>query len=70
MTVTGRITGWFLVASSAGGVLLPWLIGQYLESVGTRVVMIAITTDLALAILIWAALAFGDRSNAGAACGR
>jgi len=28
MRVTGSITGWFLVGSGAGGMILPWLIGQ------------------------------------------
>lgn len=28
MIITGAITGWFLVGSGAGSMLLPWLIGQ------------------------------------------
>ena len=36
MQITGTITGWFLVGSGAGSMLLPWLIGQFFESVGPR----------------------------------
>ena len=57
MTVTGKVTGWFLIGSSAGGMFLPWLIGQLFEPVGPRVTMIAIGIDLALTVVVWAALA-------------
>jgi MFS transporter, FHS family, Na+ dependent glucose transporter 1 len=56
MTVTGKMTGWFLIGSSAGGMFLPWLIGQLFESVGPRVTIIAIGIDLALTVAIWAVL--------------
>lgn len=35
--MTGGITGLFLVGSSLGGMTVPWLIGQFFESVGPRV---------------------------------
>jgi FHS family Na+ dependent glucose MFS transporter 1 len=50
MTVTGRVTGWFFVGASAGGMVLPWLIGQYFEGVGPQVVMMVLWVDLALAL--------------------
>jgi FHS family Na+ dependent glucose MFS transporter 1 len=53
MTVTGAVTGWFLVGSSAGGMTVPWLIGQLFESTGPRVTMLAILVDLVIAIFLW-----------------
>jgi FHS family Na+ dependent glucose MFS transporter 1 len=65
MTVTGKVTGWFLVGSSAGGMLLPWLIGQLFEPVGPGVMLVAIGLDLILTIGIWAVLARnGERARA------
>lgn len=34
MIITGAVTGWFFVGASLGGMILPWLIGQYFESIG------------------------------------
>jgi FHS family Na+ dependent glucose MFS transporter 1 len=50
MTVTGQVTGWFFVGASAGGMVLPWLIGQFFEGVGPQVVMMVLWIDLALAL--------------------
>jgi FHS family Na+ dependent glucose MFS transporter 1 len=57
MTVTGKVTSWFLVGGSAGSMTLPWLIGQLFESIGPLVTLIAIGIDLLLALAVWAALA-------------
>ncbi|HLE62049.1 MAG TPA: MFS transporter, partial [Pyrinomonadaceae bacterium] len=48
--VTGQLTGWFIVASSAGAMLIPLVIGQAFRSVGPRVVMIVTTTTLLAAV--------------------
>ena len=29
LRITGRVTGWFLIGGSAGGMTLPWVIGQF-----------------------------------------
>jgi FHS family Na+ dependent glucose MFS transporter 1 len=58
MTITGRITGWFLVGASAGGMFLPWLIGQLFESIGPRVTMFIILADLLVAVFVVAILLF------------
>jgi hypothetical protein len=50
MKLTGQVTGWFIVASSAGAMLIPLLIGQAFESIGPRVVMIVTTTTLVTAV--------------------
>jgi FHS family Na+ dependent glucose MFS transporter 1 len=60
MAITGRITGWFFVGASVGGMSLPWLIGQLFESMGPHVTMSAILTDLVVAtatfgsLMVWA----------------
>ncbi len=60
MIVTGSVTGWFLVGSSAGGMTLPWAIGQLFESTGPRVAMVAIGIVLFAALAAWAAVSFGQ----------
>ncbi len=56
MTITGRVTGWFFVGASAGGMFLPWLIGQLFESIGPQVTMFIILADLLVAVVVFAAL--------------
>lgn len=56
LPVTGRVTGWFIVGGSAGSMTLPWLIGQLFESVGPRVMMLAIFGDLLLAVGLFVGL--------------
>jgi fucose permease len=56
MKITGQTTGWFLVGASAGGMFLPWLIGQLFETVGPRSMTLVIMFDLIAAVLVFAAL--------------
>lgn len=56
MTITGQMTGWFFVGASLGGMFLPWLLGQLLESIGPRAMILAIMTDLMIAIIVFAGL--------------
>jgi len=56
MTITGRVTGWFFVGASAGGMVIPWLIGQLFESIGPRVTMFTIMIDLILSVGLFAVL--------------
>lgn len=56
LTITGQVTGWFLVGASAGAMFLPWLIGQLFEKVGARVMMTIILFDLLAALLVFALL--------------
>jgi fucose permease len=46
MRITGQITGWLLVGSSVGMMLLPWLIGQVFETAGPPVTLWAIAASL------------------------
>jgi len=52
MTITGRVTGWFIVGASAGSMFLPWLIGQLFERVGPRSTMLVVVLALALAVVV------------------
>jgi FHS family Na+ dependent glucose MFS transporter 1 len=56
MTITGRITGWFLAGSSIGGMTWPWLMGQLFVSAGPRSVMVTILIDLVLTVALFAVL--------------
>ena len=47
MHITGTITGWFLVGSGAGSMLLPWLIGQVFVFTGPQ----AMTTVLLITLV-------------------
>ena len=56
--VTGKVTSWFFLGASSGGMILPWLIGQFFERVGPQVVVAAIWICLSLATVIFVALSF------------
>jgi FHS family Na+ dependent glucose MFS transporter 1 len=58
MRITGQVTGWFFVGASAGGMVLPWLIGQFFESVGPRVTIVILSADMAAAAGVLAVLTF------------
>jgi fucose permease len=61
MTITGKVTGWFFVGASAGGMLVPWLIGQFFEPVGPwtamAVILVSFTLSLGVFGLILARIA-------------
>ena len=64
ITITGQVTGWFFVGASAGGMSVPWLIGQFFESVGPTVTMLIIFTTLLAALAIFAVLiGYSARQN-------
>ncbi|MDI7275681.1 MAG: MFS transporter [Anaerolineae bacterium] len=65
LAITGRVTGWFLVGASAGGMSLPWLIGQLFERIGPRVTMSIILVDVAIAAGVLAALLVRSARLAG-----
>jgi len=56
MTITGKVTGWFLVGASAGGMTVPWLIGQLFEPVGPQITMLIIMADMLMALVVFAVL--------------
>jgi FHS family Na+ dependent glucose MFS transporter 1 len=60
MAITGRVTSWFFVGASNGGMILPWLIGQLFESIGPRVTMFAILVNLTAAMGVFAVLMYNS----------
>jgi fucose permease len=59
MTITGRVTGWFFVGSSAGGMTVPWLIGQLFERIGPQSAPLLIESALVTALGVYAVLMLG-----------
>ncbi len=62
MTISGRVTGWFFVGSSTGAMCVPWVIGQFFESIGPTVTMVVVLVDLGMAVGVFAALVLYVRS--------
>ena len=52
MEVTGAMTGWFLVGSGAGSMLLPWLIGQIFVRTGPQAMTTVLLIDIAAIMLV------------------
>jgi FHS family Na+ dependent glucose MFS transporter 1 len=62
VVITGRITAWFLVGSSIGAMVLPWIIGQLFGPVGPRVAVLAVLVTLAVALAVLGVLlAYSER---------
>ncbi|MCL6430556.1 MAG: MFS transporter, partial [Anaerolineae bacterium] len=64
LTISGRVTGWFLMGASIGGMSLPWLIGQLFERMGPHITMVLIFADVVLAALVLAAVLVRGRDVA------
>lgn len=56
LPITSTVTRWFFVGAGAGGMVLPWLIGQLFESIGPLVAMYGMIVDLLLAAAVLALL--------------
>jgi len=56
MALSGKITSYFFVGASLGGMTIPWVIGQLFEVVGPRFTMITLLIDVLLTLGIFAAL--------------
>jgi fucose permease len=63
MTITARMTGWFIVGASAGCMSLPWLIGQLFESVGPRALMFMILADVVAAAIIFIIMSIQSKKD-------
>lgn len=63
MTITARMTGWFIVGASAGCMSLPWLIGQLFESVGPRALMFMILADVVAAAIIFVVMSIQSKKD-------
>ncbi|MCS7261274.1 MAG: MFS transporter [Anaerolineae bacterium] len=73
LAITGSVTGWFFSGAGAGGMILPWLIGQLFEVVGPLVAMYGMVCDLLIALVILFALMrfepAGDKQHYASAFG-
>jgi MFS transporter, FHS family, Na+ dependent glucose transporter 1 len=71
MPITGKVTGWFFVGASLGGMTIPWLIGQLFQPVGPQAVPLVVScaTLLATGVLL-ILLAYARRMAAGKAGSR
>jgi MFS transporter, FHS family, Na+ dependent glucose transporter 1 len=56
LTITGQFTSLIFVGVSLGGMLLPWLIGQFFETVGPQSAMIIMLVDLLVCVGIFVLL--------------
>ena len=56
MALTGRVTSWFFVGAGAGGMFLPWIIGQLFEPLGPPITIDIILFDILAACLVFGAL--------------
>lgn len=53
MVITGAVTGWFFVGASLGGMILPWLIGQYFETIGPAFMLALLFGMLVLGLVVF-----------------
>jgi FHS family Na+ dependent glucose MFS transporter 1 len=52
MQITGAITGWFLVGSGAGSMLIPWLLGQIFTYTGPQLMTTVLLVDIVGMVLM------------------
>jgi MFS transporter, FHS family, Na+ dependent glucose transporter 1 len=50
--LSGKVSGWFLIGSSAGSMFWPWLIGQFFKATGPQVLMWVVLNNMCGAIAI------------------
>lgn len=53
MTLTGKVTSWFFVGASLGGIFFPWLMGQLFEKINPTAIMVILLSNLILATLVY-----------------
>jgi len=53
MTMTGRVTSWFFVGASAGGMIFPWLMGQLFERIKPSAIMYVLMGNLIFAFIFY-----------------
>jgi FHS family Na+ dependent glucose MFS transporter 1 len=62
IAITGKSARWFFVGAGAGGMFLPWLIGQYFVSIGPQVMVWIVLIDTILCAGVYAYLVVYSRS--------
>ena len=63
ITITGQFTGLMFVGASLGGMFLPWLIGQFFETVGPHSAMVIMLVDMLVCCGIFIVLNWLKRSR-------
>jgi hypothetical protein len=63
MTLSGRVTGLFAIGNSAGAMLIPWIVGQFFESVGPQVLITVLVIDMLIALFVLVGLARWTKSH-------
>jgi fucose permease len=61
LPITGRITSWFIVGSSLGSMIIPWLMGQSLERRGPSSAMWIVLVCVLLAAIVFAGFQLAAR---------
>jgi MFS transporter, FHS family, Na+ dependent glucose transporter 1 len=56
MALSGKITSYFFVGASLGGMTIPWLIGQLFDRIGPRYTMVTLLVDVLLTLVIYGVL--------------
>lgn len=65
MAITGRVTSWFFIGATLGGMSLPWLAGQALDRVSPLAFLALVTVNLIVALAVYLLLVIltaGNRS--------
>ncbi len=62
MTITGRSARWFFVAAGAGGMFLPWLVGQLFVPIGPEVMTWLVLIDMLVCTAVYFILVLYSRS--------
>jgi MFS transporter, FHS family, Na+ dependent glucose transporter 1 len=66
LSISGSMTSWFFVGTSAGAMALPWTIGQFFESSGPPVTTTVIMVDLLIALVVFGAALLYARARPAA----
>ena len=56
MSITGKITSWFLIGGSLGSMIIPWTIGQFFESVGPGAMLYLLLVDMVFSTMVFAGI--------------
>ena len=51
--ITGRITGILSIGSSLGALVLPWLVGQWFETIAPETLLVANLVNIGLTLVVF-----------------
>jgi hypothetical protein len=61
IAMTGKTTSWFFISASIGSILLPWIIGRYVEGMGPNFIMQVLALTMLLAAAAYWGLSLASR---------